>query len=212
MRARRAAARLAGRSPVGRAAHGGNLNGVWNLNGHVLGLRARDARVDERTVTTHDLKVWPEFYADLRSGRKLFELRRADRDFKVHDWLRLREWKPDDIATATPGGYTGESVLRRICYVLQAKDVRELVPPDRFIDGSFAPPPVPLADGWCILGLEPELTFLEVSLAGRPLYLGSIDKAQVREAKRYMQALQILVEREKERASAIKTEPPRSGT
>ena len=50
---------------------------------------------------THELKTWPEPFADLVSGRKTFELRVFDRDFKVGDKLCLREWDP---ATETYSG------------------------------------------------------------------------------------------------------------
>jgi len=45
-------------------------------------------------MTTHELKVWPEFYGPLHTGDKLFELRYDDRYYKVGDGLVLREFAP----------------------------------------------------------------------------------------------------------------------
>lgn len=42
----------------------------------------------------HDLKIWPEFYADVASGAKRYEIRLNDRDYKIGDELNLREWNP----------------------------------------------------------------------------------------------------------------------
>ncbi len=63
-------------------------------------------------MTQHDLKTWPEFFADLMIGDKTFELRKNDRDFKLGDTLLLREWNPKTKE------YTGRRALRRIVYML----------------------------------------------------------------------------------------------
>jgi hypothetical protein len=65
--------------------------------------------VGERKPIEHDLKVAPEFFDALASGAKRFELRRADRDFRVWDTLRLREWE---------GDYTGREHRAFVTYVL----------------------------------------------------------------------------------------------
>ena len=39
----------------------------------------------------HELKVDPDVFSELVTGRKTFELRYNDRNFKVGDTLRLRE-------------------------------------------------------------------------------------------------------------------------
>lgn len=46
-------------------------------------------------AVVHELKIWPEFFEGVVSGKKTFEIRRADRDFRVKDQLHLREWDPD---------------------------------------------------------------------------------------------------------------------
>ena len=42
----------------------------------------------------HELKCHPEPFSLTMKGLKLYELRKNDRDFKVGDGLRLREWDP----------------------------------------------------------------------------------------------------------------------
>lgn len=60
----------------------------------------------------HQLKVWPEPFAALEAGIKLFEFRKADRDYRVDDELVLDEWDPDEEC------YTGHTLRRMITYVL----------------------------------------------------------------------------------------------
>jgi hypothetical protein len=64
-------------------------------------------------VTVHELKTWPEFFGAVVDGTKPFEVRRADRPFRVDDVLHLYEW-----TEAT--GYTGRMAVRRIAYILPA--------------------------------------------------------------------------------------------
>jgi len=41
---------------------------------------------------THELKILPEYYEEVKAGNKNFELRKNDRDYKIHDTLRLKAW------------------------------------------------------------------------------------------------------------------------
>ena len=68
----------------------------------------------------HDLKTWPEFYKDVETGAKRFELRKNDRDFKVGDTLVLREWDPAKLTVlpAEPGDYTGKAVRVKVTYMI----------------------------------------------------------------------------------------------
>lgn len=59
----------------------------------------------------HDLKILPTYFEAVTKGRKNFELRKNDRDFKVGDIFVLREWKD--------GEYTGRYYIGSIGYVLQ---------------------------------------------------------------------------------------------
>ena len=68
-----------------------------------------------REATIHDLKCWPAFFQAILEGRKRHDLRRAvDRDFRVGDRLRLREYNP------APAGYTGREQLVVVTYVTSA--------------------------------------------------------------------------------------------
>ena len=61
----------------------------------------------------HELKTWPAFFADLKTGQKTFELRKNDRNFQVGDLLILREYYPEEDR------YTGCKCKRKITHVLR---------------------------------------------------------------------------------------------
>ena len=75
----------------------------------------------------HELKILPQYYKEVVSGKKNFELRKNDRDYQVGDILKLREYEN--------GEYTGRVKYFAIKYIL--KDCSEYG----------------LMDGYCILGL-----------------------------------------------------------
>lgn len=61
----------------------------------------------------HELKTWPEFFSELQAGRKTFEVRLNDRDFRVGDVLALREFDH------TKDAFTRKSALIRcVTYVM----------------------------------------------------------------------------------------------
>jgi hypothetical protein len=62
-------------------------------------------------------KIWPEFFNDIKSGAKTFEVRLADFDCGPGDTLHLREWDPVKKA------YTGRGVKKTVTYVLKTKDM-----------------------------------------------------------------------------------------
>lgn len=57
-----------------------------------------------RGSKTHELKCWPEPFAEIMAGRKRYEIRRNDRDFRAGDFLHLLEWNP------TTQKYTGSAI------------------------------------------------------------------------------------------------------
>lgn len=79
---------------------------------------------------THELKILPQWFTDVLTGKKNFEIRRNDRDFKVGDYLLLREYEP---AIAK---YSGREITKRIQYIYHG-------------DGNYG-----LSEEFCILGLE----------------------------------------------------------
>ena len=63
----------------------------------------------------HELKCWPEFFLPLKERTKEFELRKNDRDYKVGDYLLLREFDP-----GFEDGYTGRKTYRQVQEILAA--------------------------------------------------------------------------------------------
>ncbi|MZZ58357.1 DUF3850 domain-containing protein [Enterococcus mundtii] len=58
---------------------------------------------------THELKILPEYFEAVISGRKRFEIRKNDRDYKVADQLYLREWDGEK--------FTGDSHKVDVTYI-----------------------------------------------------------------------------------------------
>lgn len=75
---------------------------------------------------THELKTWPEFFQATLNGRKKFELRRNDRDFRVGDELLLKEWDPTIEEYDKPFGYSGREVKVRVDYIMTRDQVMTL--------------------------------------------------------------------------------------
>lgn len=97
-----------------------------------------EARTDEEKMATlpsdikeymiHDIKIANEFYDDVASGKKKFELRKNDRGYKVGDMLDMEEYKA--------GEPTGRHIMANIIYMLEDY--------------------TGLEEGYCILGIEVE--------------------------------------------------------
>lgn len=62
---------------------------------------------------THVLKTWPEYFEQVITGQKNFEVRKNDRVFSQGDILVLEEWNN------VTGNYTGRKIARLVSYVLQ---------------------------------------------------------------------------------------------
>ena len=87
---------------------------------------------------THELKCWTEPFQAVKRGDKPFEWRKDDRDYRVGDTLRLREWnpayRPDGSLLPKSRGYTGDEILRTVTYIIR--------------EGFGIP------EGYCIIGLS----------------------------------------------------------
>lgn len=74
----------------------------------------------EAEMQTHELKAWPTFFEPVFAGKKNWEVRVNDRDFKSGDVLLLREWDPEAKR------FTGRWCRRLVSHVLPAEDLRPL--------------------------------------------------------------------------------------
>lgn len=69
----------------------------------------------------HRIKTWPEYFQEIKSGNKTFELRKNDRNYKIGDILLLQEYKLIGLNKATQkieGVYTGEQLKAQVTYIL----------------------------------------------------------------------------------------------
>lgn len=63
-------------------------------------------------MTKHELKVWPQFFDDIFHRRKMFDVRKNDRDYRVGDWAIFRNYDPESKT------YLGGICGREITYIL----------------------------------------------------------------------------------------------
>ena len=80
---------------------------------------------------TIEKKILPEYYRQVLSHRKTFEIRKDDSDYEVGDVLLLKEWDGEQ--------YTGHQTKREITYILRE------VPGTKY----------GLKEGFCILAIQP---------------------------------------------------------
>lgn len=64
-----------------------------------------------REPVTHNLKIWPEYFAAVRDGLKRAELRWNDREYQAGDILNLCEWDPNEEA------FTGDFISVTVTHV-----------------------------------------------------------------------------------------------
>jgi len=83
----------------------------------------------------HELKTWPKYFDSIWSGKKTFEIRKDDRDFKVGDSLLLREWSPEEH------DYTGNWIVRLVTHVMRGAETAQFG----------------LQSGYCIMSLSPSV-------------------------------------------------------
>lgn len=62
-------------------------------------------------MKTIEKKVWPEYFKEILSGNKTFELRLNDFEVKKGDILFLREWNPGIK------DYTGREIKKKVGFV-----------------------------------------------------------------------------------------------
>lgn len=84
--------------------------------------------ITERKPIEHELKILPQYYDEVKSQRKTFEIRKDDRDYQVGDTIILKEYN---------GDYTGNKCKRKITYIM--RDAKEYG----------------LNDDYCIIGMQP---------------------------------------------------------
>lgn len=60
----------------------------------------------------HGLKILPEYFEAVYTGRKTFEIRKNDRGFKVGDIVKLYEYELNK-------GFTGRKLTREITYIFE---------------------------------------------------------------------------------------------
>lgn len=58
-------------------------------------------------------KIWPDYFEEMKSNKKKFELRLADFEVKNGDILILEEWDPKKKE------YTGRKIQRKVKYILK---------------------------------------------------------------------------------------------
>ncbi len=63
----------------------------------------------------HEMKVGPESFEDVKSGKVNFDIRKNDRNYKAGDVLIFSEYGPDGK------GLTGEQIEKTICNIIQHK-------------------------------------------------------------------------------------------
>jgi len=61
----------------------------------------------------HELKTWREYFEEVFTGCKNFEIRINDRDFKKGDTLILKEW--DNFRKT----FTGRKLTRNVTYIFE---------------------------------------------------------------------------------------------
>jgi ASC-1-like (ASCH) protein len=63
-------------------------------------------------LQVHELKIRPEYFDSVSRGKKSFEIRRGDRQYKLGDILVLREYVEQSQR------YTGREVRVAVTYIL----------------------------------------------------------------------------------------------
>lgn len=67
----------------------------------------------------HSVKIQPHYFNDVLTGRKTFEVRKNDRNYRVGDYIALNEW------CDTKKEYTGRCCLVYIDYLIADEYCKE---------------------------------------------------------------------------------------
>lgn len=86
-----------------------------------------------REPVCHYIKVWPQFFDDIASGKKKAELRVNDRDYQEGDVLRESEWDPET------GTVTGRTLDAKITHVLRIVDLDDRLKSSLGLNPCMAP-------------------------------------------------------------------------
>lgn len=60
----------------------------------------------------HKIKCIEPYFTDIKEGKKQFELRRNDRDYKCDDFIELRQFDPIKVE------FSGDYLLIQITYLM----------------------------------------------------------------------------------------------
>lgn len=110
-----------------------SINTFFDAKDNITVLKLNQA--DSWTPTVHDVKSWSHFFQAIKSGAKLHDLRKNDRNYNVGDILLLHEY---DFIN---GRYTGDNIKAEITYMT-----------DNRVPCAFSS--AVLDAGYCILSLR----------------------------------------------------------
>ncbi len=71
-------------------------------------------------MKTHSIKIQPIYFADVITGRKPYEIRKNDRNYKPGDHVVLREWTKES-------GYTGRMATGKVGAVTDYAQAQDYV-------------------------------------------------------------------------------------
>lgn len=73
-------------------------------------------------MKVHELKIWPQFFEDVLSGAKKYEVRINDRDYKRGDRLLLHEWNPETKE------FTGRFCEAGVVHITYGTELNKVLP------------------------------------------------------------------------------------
>ncbi|PWB38241.1 MAG: hypothetical protein C3F02_04520 [Parcubacteria group bacterium] len=79
-------------------------------------------------MSTISKKIWPEYFNQIVSGKKKFELRLNDFEINEGDTLSLEEWDPKTSQ------YTGRKIEKKVTFVAKFKIDKLFWPQEEIIE------------------------------------------------------------------------------